>query len=234
MPHHHPRRRYSPPPEPKKPKGPYQRKVEEVSEVAYPNLRYLKNFMDETPTSQSRGYPSCMILQISSDNKQLIKTPQTHPEFNQILQQFAPEKKHSQTLFVLEDLSTLWIEYFGSLLSIDPHFFANHLRSSEYEHSNNKTNAPTLPSARRCRNFKVLSYFKPILLETQCELHKTEIRDFNVLRRMTLRHVKNRNSDTDEVTIGLVTRLVCYWQRIYSNGSWVGEWIPYNDDRSTS
>jgi len=180
--------------------------------------------MNDADDKQSRGHPNCTILQISMDNKRLIKTPEGNPEFGRILQDFNPEESPSQTLFVLEDLSTGWIEYFGSLLDIDPHFFANHLRSSEYEHNNNKTNAPALPSARRRRNFTVLSYFKPILLESECGLNKTEMRDFNVLRRMTLRHVKRQNSNVDEFTIGLVTRMVCYWNRVYTNNnSWVGK-----------
>jgi hypothetical protein len=222
--HQHKHRSYSPPSRPKQ-KGPYQLKIEEMSEVAYPNLRYLKDFMDNEPDWQppNRGQPNCKILEISADNNQLIQTPHNHPDFDRIIREHDPERIPSQTLFILEDLSADWVEYLGSLLNIDPHFFSNHLRSSEYEHTNNKTNAQVLPSAKRCRNFTVLSYFKPILLESPCDLYKTEIRDFNVLRRMTLRHVKNRNSDTDEITIGLATRMVCYWHRLYDNGSWVGK-----------
>jgi hypothetical protein len=223
--HQHKHRSYSPPPQPKKQKGSYQLKIEELSEVAYPNLRYLRDFMEDEPKWQppNRGQPICTILEFSADSRQLIQTPHNHPDFDRIARKLDPERTPSQTLFILEDLSTDWIEYLGSLLNIDPHFFANHLRSSEYEHTNNKTNAPVLPSARRCRNFTVLSYFKPIILESPGELYKTEIRDFNVLRRMTLRHMKNRNSDRDEITIGLATRMVCYWYRIYSNDSWVGK-----------
>ncbi|KAH6661966.1 hypothetical protein B0J14DRAFT_707890 [Halenospora varia] len=155
------------------------------------------------------------------NNKVLVKTSNGHPNFNRIMKEFDPQNTPSQTLFMLEDLSTEWIEYFGCLLSIDPHFFANHLRSSEYEHNNNKTNAPVLPPARRHRNYTVLSYFKPIFLETECELHKTELTDFNILRRMTLRHVKGRKGDKDEITIALVTRMVCFWNKTWDNGSWV-------------
>jgi len=65
--HHHQRHRYSPPPEPKKPKDPYQLKIEEMAEVAYPDLRNLRNFMDDGLKWQSRGHPSCTILQVSID-----------------------------------------------------------------------------------------------------------------------------------------------------------------------
>lgn len=109
-----------------------------MAEVAYPDLRNLRNFMDDGLKWQSRGHPSCTILQVSIDNKQLVKTPQSHPEFDRLLREFDPEKAPSQTLFILEDLSTDWIEYFGSLLDIDPHFFATHLRSSEYDIRNEK------------------------------------------------------------------------------------------------
>jgi len=212
---HHRRHCYqSPSPEPDKPKGPYQLKTEELAEAAYPNLRYLKEFMDDANNRQSRGHPKCTILQISMDNKRLMKTPDDHPDFERVMKDFNPEHIPSQTLFMLEDLSTEWIEYFGSLLNIDPHFLANHLRSSEYEHNNNKTNAPVLFSARRLRNFTILSYFKPIILQSECGLNRTEMTDFNILRRMTL-----RNSDTDEITIDLVTRVVCYWHRFYTSNN---------------
>lgn len=163
------------------------------------------------------------------DNKQLVKTLHSQPdvEIEQIIQELAPDTTASQMLFILEDLSTDWVEYFGSRLNIDPHFFVSHLRSSDiYEHDNDKSNAPVLPSARRRREFTSLTYFKPILLQTDCELYHGEIRDFNVMRRMTLRHEKNGDSGAYGTTIGLATRMVCYWNRFYSNGSWVGKCSP--------
>ncbi|KAH8654608.1 hypothetical protein BGZ60DRAFT_418869 [Tricladium varicosporioides] len=39
---------------------------------------------------------------------------------------------------------------------------------------------------------------------------------------MTLRHVKGRGGDKDEITIALVTRMVCFWNKVWDNGSWVG------------
>jgi len=229
---HHHHRHYRDPhflaPLPKKQKGPYQLKVEEMAKVIYPNLRYLAEFMDKNDNTQSSCHPKCIILDVSADNKRLVETTEDHPDFNRILQDFNPEMTPSHTLFVLEDLSTSWIEYFGSRLNVDPHFFANHLRSSEYEHNNSKTNAYALPSARRGRNFFVLSYFKPILLHTKIGLYRTKITNFNALRRMTLRHVKNYESDSHEITIGLVTRLACYWHKEYGNNSWVGMFISLN------
>jgi hypothetical protein len=138
-----------------------------MAEAAYPNLRYLKEFMVDANHRQSRGHPKCTILQISMDNERLMKTPDDHTDFGRLMKDFNPEKIPSQTLSVLEDLSIGWIEYLGSLLKIDLHFFANHLRSSEYEHNNNKTNAPVLPSARHWRTFTALSYSKAILLQPE-------------------------------------------------------------------
>jgi hypothetical protein len=217
--HHH----YSPVPEPKPAKGPYQEQVEILAENGYPDLKYLRDFLKGV-VDQSRGQPKCTILQLAMDNKELVQVPGHDPEFARIVQGFNPVLKPSRSLFILEDLNTAWIEFLGDLLKIDPHFFASYLRSSEYEHNNNKTNAHALPSSRRQRKFTVLSYFKPIVLETPCGLFRTEITNYNILRRMTLRHVKKKKSDPDEITIGLVTRVACYWHFTYGNGSWVGQW----------
>lgn len=138
-------------------KGPYEVRVKKMASNGYANLQYLSEFMEGENQHPAR----CTIIQISEDHKVFAKTNDSDPEFPRIIDQFvSPDSLRGQTLFVVEDLSTAWIEYLGYHLNIDPHFFATHLRNSEFEHRRNTSNASTLPSTRRLRQYTCLCFFE--------------------------------------------------------------------------
>ena len=125
-------------------------------------------------------------------------------------------------LIILEDLSRDWIEKIGQLFDIDPMFFAGHVRISEWEHQDDRTDAQRLPSSRKDAHFIRLRYSETVCLNRRFEpTARAKIKSFNVFRRMRFRY-PTRDYENGQ-PLGLVNRMVSYWWQVGDNGDWDGK-----------
>ncbi|PVI03991.1 hypothetical protein DM02DRAFT_726099 [Periconia macrospinosa] len=201
----------------------YHTFVESLIRSGYTNLKYLdQDILHDRYVFEA----NCTIVQFGHDGA--ITEPRTACEAD-----FIPNPTGTQRrLFILQGECTSLVNQIGEALDIEPEFFADHIRAVTWEHHNDKTNNPMLPSVRRGAHFWTLQYFEPIQLEGHFGLSRTQFRHGGLLRRMII-----RNPDKDHrkaCSVGLVTRFMSFWHRADDNGSFddkPGE--PYKT-RSTS
>lgn len=190
-----------------------------MSENGYARLTYLLKFLQSE--NNPVGEVNCTILEGSPDGKGLIETPKGSPHFEDLKKSIKSRPPETlKTIFILEDLSTEWIIYLGELLSIDPYFFANHLRHEEFGHLEKYSHPHMLPSCRKLRKFTFLNYFEPVVLDEVIEnLTEGEL-EINCHRVVRFRTVED---DRKKKTVAFVLRYVSLWIRKYGNGCWAGE-----------
>lgn len=92
-------------------------------------------------------------------------------------------------LLVIEDLSKDIVETLGSLLNIDPLFFASHIDTFQENIAITRPSTATLPSTTKSQNFLNLPYHRVIEfedLESKRVLLRDLIRDMNVPRKVAI------------------------------------------------
>lgn len=88
-------------------------------------------------------------------------------------------------LLIVEDLSTHVIETLGSLLNIDPFFFASHIDTFQADIATTRPSTAALPSTTRPQNFLNLHYHRVIEFEN-LEYKHVLLRDMNVTRKVKI------------------------------------------------
>lgn len=197
--------------------GPYQTMVEDRSQRGFPFLKYLVEFM-HVEGMRKRG--ECTLLRFYGHDRPPSRKDTPSRED---LKNLSPDgERVTGRLIILEDLSSNWIEKIGWLFGIDPMFFAGHVRISEWNPRNDRTDAQRLPSSRKEAQFIRLRYSEIVLLDRCFEpTVRAQITSFNVFRRMRFRY-PTRDYQTDK-PLGLVNRMVSYWWDMKDNGEWEGE-----------
>jgi len=128
----------------------------------YPDLRYLHDFLERKTTHKGRA----VLLEFYKDDGQMWKVDRTDfkddGELKNNLQN--PGKKDcNHRLYLLEDLSSLYVEAFGSHFWMDPFLYASQERSnwvSSREQSLGMTYR--LPSAQKRDSIFSLRYYEMI------------------------------------------------------------------------
>ena len=88
-------------------------------------------------------------------------------------------------LLIVEDVSSDVVETLGSLLEIDPLFFASHIDTFQIDIATTRPSTVTLPSTMRSQNFLNLHYHRVIEIEN-LESKKILHRDMNVPRKVKI------------------------------------------------
>lgn len=88
-------------------------------------------------------------------------------------------------LLIIEDLSSDVVETLGSLLNIDPLFFASHIDTVRIDAAVTRPSTATLPSTTRSQNFLNLHYHRVIEFE-HLESKLKLLRDMNVPRKVRI------------------------------------------------
>lgn len=149
-----------------------------------PCLKNLSEFLQDKTASQhtchitsmefssASGPPSRRILDLDS-LAQLLRN--TAKEGNDLCGR----------LLIVEDLSNHVLETLGSLLNIDPLFFASHIDTFQIDIATTRPSTVTLPSTTRSQDFLNLHYHRVIEFE---ELESKQVlhRDMNVPRKVKI------------------------------------------------
>lgn len=119
-------------------------------------------------------------------------------------------------LLIVEDISNDIIEILGSLLEIDPIFFASHIDTFQVDIARTRPSMAVLPSKIRTQDFLNLHYHRVIELESP-DSTQALFRDMNVSRKVkVLSGFKGTN-------IGLVRHCTSILKTKGKNGLWLGK-----------
>ena len=119
-------------------------------------------------------------------------------------------------LLIVEDLSNHVLETLGSLLKIDPLFFASHVDTFQIDMATTRPSTVTLPSTTHSQNFLNLHYHRVVEFEN-LESRQVLHRDMNVPRKVKiLPRAKGSN-------IGLVRHCCSILKTEGRDGRWLGK-----------
>lgn len=198
-------------PQPKQYYPSYHSFVQSLIYCGYTNLKYLD---DDILHDRYVFEASCTVVQFGHNGK--IAEPRAACQADFLRN---PTSDHRR-LFILQGECADLVDQLGKTLNIEPEFFADHMRAVVWEHYDDRTNNPMLPSVRRGAHFWTLQYFEPIQLERHIGDGRTRFRHGGLLRRIII-----RNPDKDQPnphSIGLVTRFISFWHRRYDHESFDG------------
>ena len=119
-------------------------------------------------------------------------------------------------LLIVEDVSSDVVETLGSLLEIDPLFFASHIDTFQIDIATTRPSTVTLPSTMRSQNFLNLHYHRVIEFEN-LETKKILHRDMNVPRKVKILPRLQGSS------IGLARHCCSTLKTEGKDGLWIGK-----------
>lgn len=122
--------------------------------------------------SSASGPPNCRSLDLDSLASLLCNTTKGKDDLY-------------GRLLIVEDLSSDVVETLGSLLNIDPLFFASHIDTFQVDIATPRPSTATLQSTIRSRNFLNLHYHRLIEFENPAA-KKTLLRDMNIPRKVKI------------------------------------------------
>ena len=119
-------------------------------------------------------------------------------------------------LLLIEDVSRDVIETLGSMLNVDPFFFASHVDTSKVELATSRPSIAILPSTTRFQNFLNLHYHRVLELENK-NTDRLLLRDMNISRSVKLSpYIKGAK-------IGLARHCCSILKTETSDGHWLGK-----------
>ncbi|KAG6989790.1 hypothetical protein G7Y79_00064g094130 [Physcia stellaris] len=121
-------------------------------------------------------------------------------------------------ILIIEDLSNDVVEILGSMLGIDPLFFASHIDSFEDQIATTRPSTAILPSTLRSQNFVNLPYHRVVELELgSLESEKGLLRDMNVPRKVAILPTLKG------INVGLARNCCSILKTETRDGLWLGE-----------
>ena len=202
--------------------GPYMARIREMSSNGYPNLRNLSEFMKEdTYSFGTNPRASCTILNFQAEKQTPTILRASDPSYNNSISTLSSNRGKSKALIILEDLTSDFIEEIGGQLSIDPHFFASHLRTAEWKKGDKFINSARLPSAQKSDDFICLRYFDSIILEKEYG-STAALQDGTLQRNIEFRTPKSLKEDGKDRSVAMISRSMSFWVRRYENDCWEG------------
>ena len=179
-----------------------------------PCLRNLLAFLQNDRVSQ---YPCRAIcLDFSSTDDPPSRRSLDLEDLTLLLRKTSNEKGGiCGRLLIVEDLSNVMIETLGSLLDIDPLFFASHIDIFQDDIATTRPSTATLLSTMRSQNFLTLPYHRVIESE-DLEFDQRILRDMNVPRKVAvLPPLKG-------VNVGLARHCCSILRSESKDGLWLG------------
>jgi hypothetical protein len=124
-------------------------------------------------------------------------------------------------LYILEEIATEYVEAFGTHFSIDPSFFAKHLRTTFWEKNRTASTTSSLPSTRSRECGFSLLYEEAYILNNPAVQDASSLYcDSNLYRRF---HTTGDGTFYDEVAT--VTRRISFWPRTQNDETWDGKLV---------
>lgn len=148
-----------------------------------PHLQNLLEFLQKDTLSQRACRIAC--LDFSSGNSSPSRRNLSPESLESLLSNEVKGDDLCGRLLIVEDVANVVVETLGSLLNIDPLFFASHMDTSEIDIKKARLQTAILPSTRRSQNFLNLQYHRVIEFEN-LESEQTVSRDMNVSRKVKM------------------------------------------------
>ena len=182
-----------------------------------PCLQNLLGFLENAGSSKY----ACRIISLEFSSSTALPYRRSL-DLNELISLLCNEDKESGKLIgrllIVEDLSNYVIEILGSLLNIDPMFFACHIDTFGDEVGITRPSTAMLPSTMVSQNFLNLQYHRVIELELGNLNSGHELyRDINVPRKVALLpQTKGRH-------LGLARHCCSILKTESKDGLWLGE-----------
>ena len=182
-----------------------------------PCLKNLSSFLHDDGASQhlchitsldfssASGVPSRRRLDLDSLSSLLHGTVKENDDF-------------CGRILIVDDISSHVLETLGSILDIDPLFFASHIDTFRIDVSTTRPSTVTLPSTTRSQNFVNFHYHRVVEFEN-LESRQVLHRDMNVPRKVKIL------PRLEGINIGLVRHCCSILKTHGRDGSWLGRGI---------
>jgi hypothetical protein len=146
---------------PSKPQ-PYLDLVTQLSLDGHTELRYLRNELWRAQGTSHAERSRASVLELST-GRPVHKHFCSSIDLKKYLT--SSDQEAQNRLYILEDISTNYVEAFGSHFSIEPSFWARHLRTTRWETSTTAGKVSSLPSMRSGCHSWSLMYLEATYLE---------------------------------------------------------------------
>jgi hypothetical protein len=180
-----------------------------------PCLRNLSQFLANDGEKQD-----CRIvsLEFLTQDEKPLRVDLNLPELEAVLN--ADVSDGQGRLVIIEDLSKAIIETLGSLLDIDPLFFASHIHGPNVDIASSKPSIAVLPSKVMSQNFLSVQYQRAVDFGACSMAPRKMLRDSNVPRKVVvLPPIKN-------TYIGLEQQSCSVLLSTTKSKSWLGNTKP--------
>lgn len=147
-------------------------------------LHNLRNFLQNDTVSQCACHMA--YLEFSAGNRSPSRQNLDHNSLVAILgNQVKGRNNICGRLLIVENVFKDIVETLGSLLNIDPFFFASHMDTSEVDVTKTRLQTATLPSTKRSQTFLNLHYHRVIEFE-HLQPERKMLRGMNVPRKVKI------------------------------------------------
>jgi hypothetical protein len=203
---------------------PYLDLIKRLSEKGHPDLKYLWSELSRQNGTLHAERSRAVVLEYSITDA----APQQVPfATSRALETYlgTTYSNSCNRLYILEDISSNYVEAFGSQFSIEPSFWAEHLRTVEWETSKTAGIATTLPSVKSLNASLSLMYPEYTIID---DTEKPRLQaatglfaDCNLYRTVAMNHPGDFYNG-----VAKVNRRASFWSRGNPDGSWDGERFP--------
>lgn len=206
---------------------PYVNLIKQLSEKGHPDLKFLSKELQRQNEGTHAERSRTRVLEYSTaGGPPLEKTSEEPFPSSKALQEYlnGTSRASCNRLYILEDISTNYVELFGSHFEIEPSFWALHLRTTDRETSKTAGDVSALPSIRNLDTSFSLIYPEysviddPIAKLTddpQILDAKSLFADCNLYRKITMIRPGEFYDG-----IAAVNRRASFWSRVNKGGSW--------------
>lgn len=180
-----------------------------------PCLRNLSEFLHDSNSSQH----TCHITSLEFPSASGLPSRQkVDPNSLPLMLRGTAKDRDNRCgrLLIVEDLSKDVVETLGSLLNIDPLFFASHIDTFKVDIATTRPSTVTLPSTMRSQNFLNVHYHRVIEFEN-LESKKVLLRDMNVPRKVKIL------PPLQGLTVGLARHCFSVLKTKGKDGLWLGK-----------
>jgi hypothetical protein len=210
------------------PYGPYLDHIKRLSKKGHPDLKYLWSELDRQNGVTHAERSRVIVLEYPtkgatvSPRKEQFGTSKALKEYLN-----GTSDTSCNHLYILEDISTDYVEAFGSQFSIEPSFWAQHLRMTDRETSKTAGIVSALPSIKSLDTSFSLIYPEYTIIDEPADEFTEELRirsakslfaNCNLYRKITL---IRPGEFYDGVAV--VNRRASFWSRVNPSGSWDGK-----------
>lgn len=184
----------------------------DVQKIRNPCVSNLADFLHEPPQNLH-----CRIRLLEFNQGGAAPTPTNVDQVNlaAVLTAAKPATLLGR-LFLIEDLTSNVVETFGSIINIDPLFFASHLDTPSQDINRQAPDKATLPSRLKNKDYVNIHYHRTIVFNCQMPDEYLKLRrDINIHRKVAvLTPIKKRR-------IGLAQHCVSIYRTTRTSGDWI-------------